>query len=189
MRMRVVIYSDLNALFLEQYPLPPSYFQSNVHISVLFLVQYDIYFQSNVCLFLDQNQVLDPVLFGSLAIQRKLFSDCGWILPGYLLLYKSNKEEDDNVCKLDGNVDWHICFHLLPRQQKEITKGSIQLSTFTLGGIVTTRTQSLTPRSRPTLGNTTNGFLSLIPRRVPRAASVALFLCKLFLNFFKKRLG
>ena len=67
-------------------------------------------------LFLVQNQVLEPVLFALLAIQRKLFLEYGWILPGYLLLYKSNKEEDDNVCKLDGNVDRHICFHLLPRQ-------------------------------------------------------------------------
>ena len=124
-RMRVVIYRDLNSLFLEQYPHPPAIFSPICVIFRPFLEQSRFDFQSNGVLFLDQNLVLDPVLFALLAIQRKLFLECGWILPGYLLLYKSNKEEDDNVCKLDGNVDCNICFHLLPRQQKEITKGSI----------------------------------------------------------------
>jgi len=37
--MRVVIYRDLNGLFLEQYPHPPAIFSPIWHISVLFLVQ------------------------------------------------------------------------------------------------------------------------------------------------------
>ena len=115
-RMRVVIYRDLNALFLEQYPHPPAIFRPICAIFRAFLEQSRFDFQSNGCLFLDQNQVLDPVLFALLAIQRTLFLDCGWIFACNFILYKSNKEEDDNVCKLDGNVDRHICFHLLPRQ-------------------------------------------------------------------------
>lgn len=65
-------------------------------------------------LFLDQNLVLDPVLFGLLAIQRTLFLDCGWILRLDLLLYNSNKKKDDNFYKLDGDVDCNNCNYILP---------------------------------------------------------------------------
>ena len=37
---RVVIYSDLYSLFLEQYPHPPAIFRAILHISVLFLVHF-----------------------------------------------------------------------------------------------------------------------------------------------------
>ena len=93
MRMRVVIYSDLNILFLEQYPLPPGYFQIIMHISVLFLVHYAIYFQSRRHLFLDQNQVLDPVLFALLAIRSKYICARGWIFAYNFILYKSKKKK------------------------------------------------------------------------------------------------
>ena len=94
--VRVVIASDLNGLFLVQWPLPPSYFQSIMHVSRLFLVQTRfyfqsdrVYFQSSRHLFLVQNQVLDPVSFGLLAIQRKHLCTYGWIFAYNFILYKS----------------------------------------------------------------------------------------------------
>ena len=123
--VRVVIASDLNGLFLEQYPHPPAIFSPICVIFSAFLEQMRFDFQSNGVLFLDQNQVLDPVLFGSLAIQRKLFLLFGWTLCAYFILYKSNKQkDDDSIYSLDGNVASIDCSHSNPRIQTKITTGS-----------------------------------------------------------------
>ena len=113
--VRVVIYSDLNMLFLEQQPHPPAIFRPICVIFRAFLEQSRFDFQSIPILFLDQNQVLDPVLFGLLAIQRKLFLDCGWIMCAYFILYKSNQKEHDSIYSLDDNVDCIDCGHSIPR--------------------------------------------------------------------------
>ena len=60
-------------------------------------------------LFLVQNQVLDPVLFALLAIQRKLFLDCGWIMCAYFILYKSNKKIDDSICSVYVDTNSFSC--------------------------------------------------------------------------------
>ena len=60
-------------------------------------------------LFLVQNQVLDPVLFALLAIQRKLFLDCGWILHANIILYKSNKKKDDSICSVYVDTNSFSC--------------------------------------------------------------------------------
>lgn len=122
--VRVVIYRDLNSLFLEQYPHLPAIFSPICPIFRAFLEQSRFDFQSNARLFLDQNQVLDPVLFGSLAIQRKQFLDCGWIMCAYFILYKSNQKEHDSIYSLDDHVDCIDCSHSIPRIQRRLTTGS-----------------------------------------------------------------
>lgn len=121
---RVVIYTDLNALFLEQYPHPRAIFRPICVIFRAFLEQSRFDFQSVPVLFLDQNQVLDPALFGSLAIQRKQFLDCGWIMCAYFILYKSNQKDDNSIYSLDDDVACIDCSHCISRIQKKITTGS-----------------------------------------------------------------